>query len=63
MHDGSRLRRKVFSLNGRNVGAQSRGNWGADWSCARMLEGNGRPDRAGYSLVCSVNRSRTKPTP
>ncbi len=30
MHDGSRLRRKVFSFNGRNVGAQSRGNGGAD---------------------------------
>jgi hypothetical protein len=26
MHDGSRLRRKVFGFNGRNVGAQSRGD-------------------------------------
>src|ERR1700722_868077 len=28
-----------------------------------MLEGNGRPDRAGYTLVCLVDRGRTRPGP
>ena len=28
-----------------------------------MLEGNGRPDRAGYSLVWLVDRGRTRPAP
>lgn len=57
VRDGSRLRRTIFGFNGGDVGAQSRGNRGADRSCARLLEGNGRPDRAGCSLVCAVDRA------